>query len=88
MVVQASIINQIDDNHLNCLLIINFHKVGVLILNLQGQELITCSPILNRTLTMRSDKTLKYNCAKLSRLNEYASKYYKKINRMNIIHDL
>jgi len=31
-----------------------------------GQELITCSQILNRTLLMCSDKTLNYDCAKLS----------------------
>jgi len=45
-------------------LIFSFRKR--LILNLQGQELITCSQILNRTLTMCSDKTLNYNCAELS----------------------
>jgi len=37
-----------------------------LILNLRGQELITCSQVLNRILTMWSDKTLNYDCAKLS----------------------
>jgi len=47
------------------MLIFNLHKG--LILNLQGQELITCSQILNRTLTMCSDETLNYDCAKLSR---------------------
>jgi len=35
-------------------------------LNLKSQELITCLQILNRTLTMCSDKTLNYDCAKLS----------------------
>jgi len=43
----------------------NFHEG--LILNLQGQELITCLQILNRTLTICSDKTPNYDCAKLSR---------------------
>jgi len=42
-------------------LIFNFYKR--LIFNLRGQELITCSQILNRTLTMCSDKTLNYDCA-------------------------
>jgi len=45
-------------------LIFNFYKRLILILI--GQELITCSQILNRTLTMCSDKTLNYDCAKLS----------------------
>jgi len=45
-------------------LIFNFYKR--LILNLRGLELITCSQILNRTLTMYSYKTLNYDCAKLS----------------------
>jgi len=37
-------------------------------LNTRGQELITCSQILNRrhTWTMCSDKTLNYDCSKLS----------------------
>jgi len=47
------------------MLILNLHKG--LILNLQGHELITCSQILNRTLTMCSDETLNHDCAKLSR---------------------
>jgi len=34
-------------------------------LNLQGQELIICLQMLNRTLNMRYDKTLNYDCAKL-----------------------
>jgi len=42
----------------------NFYKR--LILNLQGQELTTCLQLVNRTLTMCSDKTLNYDCAKQS----------------------
>jgi len=42
----------------------NFYKR--LVLNLRGQELITCSQILIRTLTMCPDKTLNYDSAKLS----------------------
>jgi len=42
------------------MLIFNLHKG--LILNLQGQELITCSQIMNRTLTMCFDETLNYDC--------------------------
>jgi len=45
-------------------LIFNFYKR--LILNLRGQELITCSQKLNGTLTTYSDRTLNYDCAKLS----------------------
>jgi len=45
-------------------LIFNFYKRHVL--NIQGQELIACSQILNRALTMCSDETLDYDCAKLS----------------------
>ena len=37
---------------------------------------------------MCSDKTLNYDRAKLSRQNEYASKSYKKVNQMNITHNL
>jgi len=44
--------------------IFNFYKRHIL--NIRRQELITCSQILNRTLTMCSDKTLNYDCAKLS----------------------
>jgi len=33
---------------------------------------------------MCSDKTLNYDCAKLSQSHECASKSYKKINKMNI----
>jgi len=63
-------------------LIFNFYKR--LILNLRGQELITCLQILNRTLTMCSDKTLNYDFAKVSHYHECASKSYKKINKTNI----
>jgi len=58
-------------------LIFNFYKR--LILNLRGQEPITCSQILNRTLTMCSDKPLNYGCAKLSHWHECASKSQKKL---------
>jgi len=42
--------NQISDNYLNWALTFNFYNR--LILNLQGQELITCLHILNRPLTI------------------------------------
>jgi len=71
-VVQASIISQIDDKYLKLVFTFNFCKR--FILNLRGQELITCSQILNRTLTICSEKTLKYDCAKLSHWHERARK--------------
>jgi len=58
------IMNQIDDKYLKWGLIFNFYKR--LLLNLRDQELITCSQILNRILTMCSDKTLNYDCSKVS----------------------
>jgi len=45
---------------------------------------MTCPQILNHILIMRSDKTLNYDCAKLSQSHECASKSCKKINKMNI----
>jgi len=47
-----------------------------LILNLWGEELITCLQILNRTLNMCSYRTLNYDCAKLSQpFNDHQSHY-------------
>jgi len=80
LIVQASIINQIDDKYLKWVLICNFCKR--LILFIRGQELITCSQILNRTLTMYSDKTLNYDCSKLSHMNVQANPT-KNINNVN-----
>jgi len=64
--------------------VVTFKFYKRLILNHQGQELITCLQILNHTLTvnMCSDKTLNYDCAKLSQQHERASKSFKKIYKI------
>jgi len=66
LVSSSSFISQIDDKYLKWVLISNFYKRLILNIRIRGQELITCSQILDRTLTMWSDKTLNYGCFKLS----------------------
>jgi len=57
--IQASMINQIDDNYLNWALLSIFTKDSFQISKVRSWSVI-CSQILNRTLTMCSDKTLNY----------------------------
>jgi len=45
---------------------VNFQFLQKPHFNLRGRELITCSQIFNRTLTMCSYKTMNYVCAKLA----------------------
>jgi len=85
-VVQASIINQIDDNHLNGTLIFNFHKR--LILNIQGADHLFTNIESYFNHVFRQNSELWLCQTEPSNWIAYASKSYKEINKKNITHNL